>query len=66
MFKIEVRTNRGKNRVKIEKRFEVEKKVSEVRFEGIHVGPYISVMEKVLGHAFLEAFKEKEIIWILE
>ena len=46
----------------MEERFEVEKKVFEIRFEGIHVGPWISVTEKVQGHAF----EEMEIVWILE
>ena len=50
----------------MEERFEVEKKVFEVRFEGIHVDPWISATEKVQGHAFSVAFEEMEIVWILE
>ena len=42
------------------------KKVFKVRFEGIHVGPWISVTKKVPGHAFSVAFEEEEIVWILE
>ena len=62
------RSSRGGNFHKImgSTLFKVEKKVFEVKFEGIHGGPWISVTERFQEKAFSVAFEEEEVIWIME
>ena len=43
----------------------MEKKDFEVRLEGIHGGPWISVTERFPGNAFSVAFEDQEVAWIL-
>ena len=46
--------------------FGVEKKTFLISFQGIHGGPWISVMKRNQGHAFSITFEEEEVAWIFK